>query len=90
MIFQPVKKEIMKQITLTSKITIFFHNLNVRIICLWFRFLRKTFNYYQDTSVIPSGEYCYNFDDELNDIDAVNPNEADLIPWRSEDAGLSW
>ena len=30
------------------------------------------------------------FDDELNDIDAVNPNEADLIPWRSEDAGLSW
>jgi hypothetical protein len=49
-----------------SKLTNFFHNLNIRIICLWFRFLRKTFNYYQDTSVIPTGDYCYNFDDERN------------------------
>jgi hypothetical protein len=30
------------------------------------------------------------FDDEMIDVDAVNPNEADLIPWRSEDNGNTW
>ncbi len=30
------------------------------------------------------------FDVELTDIDGVDPNEGDLIPWRSEDGGLTW
>lgn len=30
------------------------------------------------------------FEDELADIDAVNPIEDQLIPWRSEDNGTTW
>lgn len=30
------------------------------------------------------------FDDEMTDTDGVDPTEADLIPWRSEDAGTTW
>jgi hypothetical protein len=30
------------------------------------------------------------FDNELTDIDGIDPDENSLIPWRSEDAGLTW
>jgi hypothetical protein len=30
------------------------------------------------------------FQDEITDIDGIDPTENELIPWRSEDSGLSW
>jgi hypothetical protein len=32
----------------------------------------------------------YYFEDELEDIDGIDPIEDNLIPWRSTDAGLTW